>query len=37
VDRVRERHGHSSLRWGRELSRGGEQAEGDGLDRDGAG
>lgn len=32
VDRVRERHGHSSLRWGRELAgKGGDRAEGDGL------
>ena len=32
VDRVRERHGHSSLRWGRELAgKEGDRAEGDGL------
>ncbi len=36
VDRIRERHGHGSLRWGRELTGGeagreGERAEGDGL------
>ncbi len=36
VDRIRERHGHGSLRWGRELTGGdagdgGDRAEGDGL------
>jgi len=32
VDRIRERHGHSSLRWGRELAgKEGDRAEGDGL------
>ncbi len=34
LDRVRERHGHRSLRWGRELTGGGERAEGDGLGED---
>jgi len=34
VDRIRERHGYRSLRWGRELAGGGERAEGDGLGED---